>query len=91
MVIDGEKKERSLFRIVKDTLTPERRANSVIAFDDNSSAIRGFPITTIQPETPGCPSRFIQEQFMSHILLRHITSLQVWLPSLVLSRGVYRV
>ena len=61
MVIDGEKKERSLFRIVKDTLTPERRANSVIAFDDNSSAI--------QPETPGCPSRFIQEQFMSHILL----------------------
>ena len=69
MVIDGEKKERSLFRIVKDTLTPERRANSVIAFDDNSSAIRGFPITTIQPETPGCPSRFIQEQFMSHILL----------------------
>ena len=69
MVIDGEKKERSLFRIVKDTLTPERRANSVIAFDDNSSAIRGSPITTIQPETPGCPSRFIQEQFMSHILL----------------------
>ena len=31
MVIDGEKKERSLFRIVKDTLTPERRSNSVIA------------------------------------------------------------
>ena len=87
MVIDGEKKERSLFRIVKDTLTPERRANSVIAFDDNSSAIRGFPITTIQPETPfrssSCPIFCCQ--------LRHITSLQVWLPSLVLSRGVYRV
>ena len=64
MVIDGKKKDRSLFRIVKDTLTPERRANSVIAFNDNSSAIRGFPITTIQPET-----RFVQEKFMSHILL----------------------
>lgn len=69
MVIDGEKKERSLFRIVKDTLTEERRANSVIAFNDNSSAIRGFPITTLQPETPGKPSRFIQEKLMSHILL----------------------
>ena len=69
MVIDGEKKDRSLFRIVKDTLTPEHRANSVIAFNDNSSAIRGFPITTIQPETPGQPSRFVQEKFMSHILL----------------------
>ena len=42
MVIDGEKKPRSLFRIVKDTLTEERRKNSVIAFNDNSSAIRGF-------------------------------------------------
>ena len=31
MVIDGEKKERSLFRIVKDTLTPERRDNIVIS------------------------------------------------------------
>ena len=69
MIIDGEKKSRSLFRIVKDTLTPERRKNSVIAFDDNSSAIRGFDITTIQPECPGKPSKFIQEKFMSHILL----------------------
>mgnify|MGYP001048932907 FL=1 len=69
MIIDGEKKPRSLFRIVKDTLTPERRKNSVIAFDDNSSAIRGFDITTIQPECPGKPSKFIQEKFMSHILL----------------------
>ena len=69
MIIDGEKKDRSLFRIVKDTLTPERRSNSVIAFNDNSSAIQGFEITTIQPEQPGKPSKFIQEKFMSHILL----------------------
>ena len=41
----------------------------MIAFDDNSSAIRGFDITTIQPECPGKPSKFIQEKFMSHILL----------------------
>ena len=69
MVIDGEKKPRSLFRIVKDTLTEERRKNSVIAFNDNSSAIRGFEIATIQPECPGKPSKFVQQKFMSHILL----------------------
>ena len=69
MVIDGEKKPRSLFRIVKDTLTEERRKNSVIAFNDNSSAIRGFEISTIQPEHPGLPSKFVQQKFMSHILL----------------------
>ena len=69
MVIDGEKKPRSLFRIVKDTLTEERRKNSVIAFNDNSSAIRGFEISTIQPEHPGLPSKFVQQKFMSPILL----------------------
>ena len=68
MVIDGEKKPRSLFRIVKDTLTEERRKNSVIAFNDNSSAIRGFEISTIQPEHPGLPSKCVY-QFMSPILL----------------------
>ena len=69
MVIDGEKRLHSFMRMMKDTLTGEYDKNSVIAFNDNSSAICGFEITTIQPECPGKPSKFVQEKFMSHILL----------------------
>jgi phosphoribosylformylglycinamidine synthase len=41
MIIDGEEKEDTLFRMVKDTLKTSND-NSVIAFHDNSSAIKGY-------------------------------------------------
>eukprot|EP01127_Copromyxa_protea_P020281 TRINITY_DN675_c0_g1_i1.p1 TRINITY_DN675_c0_g1~~TRINITY_DN675_c0_g1_i1.p1 ORF type:complete len:1177 (-),score=273.79 TRINITY_DN675_c0_g1_i1:121-3651(-) len=41
IVIDGEEMEKSLFDLVQETLEPNS-ANSVIAFSDNSSAIRGY-------------------------------------------------
>ena len=51
MVIDGEEKEESLFRIVKDTLekNPNANKNSVIAFNDNSSSIVGAKIRALVP------------------------------------------
>ena len=53
--IDDEKMPEDLFGIVKDTWNKNRR-NSVIGFKDNSSAIRGGPITALLPSTPGQPS-----------------------------------
>lgn len=31
----------------------DKPTNSIIAFKDNSRAIRGFPVKTLQPKTPG--------------------------------------
>lgn len=54
--IDDEKMPEDLFGIVKDTWNKNRR-NSVIGFKDNSSAIRGGPITAFLPTSPGQPSK----------------------------------
>ena len=57
MVIDGEEKGETLFRMVKDTITKAKVAkagdgagNSIIAFHDNSSVIRGYPIKRLCPQ-----------------------------------------
>ncbi|HXK60042.1 MAG TPA: phosphoribosylformylglycinamidine synthase, partial [Acidobacteriota bacterium] len=57
LVIDGKPVTESLLDIIKSTLKANP-ANSLIAFRDNSSGIRGFEITTILPEKPGRHSRF---------------------------------
>ena len=45
MIIDGEEMPGTLFKIVKETnKSDDPGNNSVIAFHDNSSAIRGYPI-----------------------------------------------
>lgn len=66
--IDDEKMPEDLFGIVKDTWNKNRR-NSVIGFKDNSSAIRGGPISTILPSTPGQPSKIEQAKRDWDILL----------------------
>ncbi|MFA5354822.1 MAG: phosphoribosylformylglycinamidine synthase, partial [Thermodesulfovibrionales bacterium] len=68
LVIDGKEVPDTLMRIVKE---PYKRNpnNSVIAFNDNSSAIRGFEIRTITPEKPGMPSPFREESLPYHITL----------------------
>lgn len=57
LVVDGREVPDTLMKIVKATLEANRN-NSVIAFSDNSSSIKGYGITTIIPETPGKPSPF---------------------------------
>lgn len=57
LVIDRQEMPGNLMSIIKDTLDRNPN-NSVIAFKDNSSAIRGYPVRTIMPIKPGGPSRF---------------------------------
>ncbi|MBI3593188.1 MAG: phosphoribosylformylglycinamidine synthase, partial [Nitrospirae bacterium] len=67
LVIDGKAVPESLMEIVKE---PYKRNpnNSVIAFKDNSSAIRGCEISTLIPEKPGDPSLFREENVTYHII-----------------------
>ena len=65
--VDGKRIPETLFRIVKDPLRANPR-NSVIAFKDNSSAIRGYRIRTILPEEPGRCSRFLEAGPTYHLI-----------------------
>lgn len=69
MVFDGVEKEKTLFDMVKSTLKAGSRAkqNSVIAFHDNSSAIRGFEgVQMVVPEAAGGPSRMVLQNKYVH-------------------------
>ncbi|HTR44257.1 MAG TPA: phosphoribosylformylglycinamidine synthase, partial [Thermodesulfovibrionales bacterium] len=67
LIIDGEEISRSLMEIIKE---PYRRNpnNSVIAFGDNSSAIRGYRIKSIVPRKPGSPSSFRKKDLTYHVI-----------------------
>ncbi len=67
LIIDGTKIPESLMDIIKRPYL-ENPNNSVIAFRDNSSAIRGFRIRTILPERPGYPSKFIEAEPFYNII-----------------------
>ena len=67
LVIDGEPVSQTLFEIVKSTWWANP-GNSVIAFHDNSSAIKGFRIWTIMPEHPGTCSRFVRRRCFYHLI-----------------------
>lgn len=66
LIIDGIRIPETLMDIIKKPYL-ENPNNSVIAFRDNSSAIRGFRVKTIIPEKPGLPSRFIETKPLYHI------------------------
>jgi phosphoribosylformylglycinamidine synthase len=68
IVIDGAEQPRTLFRVVQDTLDAHA-GNSVIAFADNSSAIRGYTVKTLQPSAPGQPGAFTVAPRLRHCLL----------------------
>lgn len=51
MVIDGEEKPLTLFKMVKATLTDENKGNSIIAYHDNSSSIRGYECDALCPSS----------------------------------------
>lgn len=65
MTIDGEVHPKSLMSIVKE---PWRRnpGNSLIAFGDDSSAIRGQQVTAFTPAEPGRPSPLTPTQRIYH-------------------------
>jgi phosphoribosylformylglycinamidine synthase len=67
LVIDGEEIPDHLIALVNNTLEASP-SNSIIAFRDNSSAIRGFPIRTILPVRTGEPSPLEMVDLVHHII-----------------------
>jgi phosphoribosylformylglycinamidine synthase len=65
LIIDGEEIPYNLIEIIKRPLNASQN-NSVIAFKDNSSAIKGYEIKTIIPEIPGEPSGFKMTRVFYH-------------------------
>ena len=66
-VIDDKEEPETLMEIVRSTLEANA-TNSIIAFKDNSSGIRGRDIFTILPESPGAPSPFSMRKLPYHII-----------------------
>lgn len=67
LIIDNKEIPETLMDIVKQPLK-KNPGNSVIAFKDNSSAIRGYEIETIMPDHPGKPSPFTNKRLMHHVI-----------------------
>lgn len=55
IVVDGEKKPENLMSIVSAPWK-QNPNNSVVAFKDNSSALRGTTVQPVLPSNPGSPS-----------------------------------
>jgi phosphoribosylformylglycinamidine synthase len=69
MVIDGVEKPSTLFQMVKATLSETSKANSIIAFHDNSSSIRGYDCLALKPNSVGTASSMsVQKQTLHPIL-----------------------
>ena len=64
LTVDGEQVDECLFDIVEDTLR-RNPGNSVIAFKDNSSAIKGFRVNRLEPTRPGepCPLELQEKDY----------------------------
>jgi phosphoribosylformylglycinamidine synthase len=58
LIIDGEEQRETLLDIINSTLRANP-SNSIIAFKDNSSGIRGYEVSTIVPSLPGRCSPFV--------------------------------
>jgi len=68
LIVDGKEVSENLMQIIKQPLKANPN-NSVIAFKDNSSGIRGYKIKTILPVVPGRHSRFKEKNLKYHIIL----------------------
>ncbi|EDQ89870.1 uncharacterized protein MONBRDRAFT_18981 [Monosiga brevicollis MX1] len=58
LVLDGVEQPLSLMKMVKRTQTETQPNNSVIAFHDNSSAIKGFAVPVLRPTQTDGPAPF---------------------------------
>jgi phosphoribosylformylglycinamidine synthase len=67
LVLDGREAPCSLIALIKETLDAHPH-NSVIAFRDNSSAIRGHRVPTVVPRRSGEPSPFVPSDANYHII-----------------------
>jgi phosphoribosylformylglycinamidine synthase len=67
LVIDGIEAPRNLMELLQAPLDANP-GNSVIAFKDNSSCIRGYRIRTLMPEQPGQPGRMVPAEADYHII-----------------------
>ncbi len=66
-IIDGVVMPETLMDIVKSTLEANP-GNSLVAFNDNSSAIRGYNVWALIPEHPGQSSAFVKKQMTYHLI-----------------------
>jgi len=67
LIIDGSEVQGTLMDIVRAPLIA-RPNNSVIAFKDNSSAIAGYGIKALKPESPGNPSPYRVDDLHYHVI-----------------------
>ncbi|MBN1298722.1 MAG: phosphoribosylformylglycinamidine synthase, partial [Actinobacteria bacterium] len=67
MVIDGEIMTKTLMQIIKSTLETNP-SNSIIAFKDNSGAIKGYSIYTIYPDSDAGGFSFKSRKRIYHII-----------------------
>ncbi|RJQ31583.1 phosphoribosylformylglycinamidine synthase [Candidatus Parcubacteria bacterium] len=67
IIIDGKVMPFTLMEVIQGTL--KNRENSIIAFHDNASAIRGFTITVLTPSKPGLPSPVRMATLLYHFVL----------------------
>ncbi|MBA3060049.1 MAG: phosphoribosylformylglycinamidine synthase, partial [Nitrospirae bacterium] len=67
LIVDGKEVPENLMQIIKQPLKANPN-NSVIAFKDNSSGIKGYEIKTIIPENIGQYSRFKEANLKYHII-----------------------
>ena len=68
LILDGEELPHNLMALIQDTLEANPQ-NSIIAFKDNSSAIRGPRIETLMPLLAGKPSALVPATVTYHPLL----------------------
>lgn len=68
--IDGTPLPETLFQMVKSTLPADcGNTNSVIAFHDNSSAIRGFEVEVLQTTDPALAAALQTTHRLLHPIL----------------------
>jgi phosphoribosylformylglycinamidine synthase len=67
LMIDGVVMPETLMDIVKSTLKANP-SNSIIAFKDNSSGMKGYDCWTILPGQPGKPAPFTKQKVQYHII-----------------------
>eukprot|EP00559_Dactyliosolen_fragilissimus_P000909 CAMPEP_0184855730 /NCGR_PEP_ID=MMETSP0580-20130426/866_1 /TAXON_ID=1118495 /ORGANISM="Dactyliosolen fragilissimus" /LENGTH=1315 /DNA_ID=CAMNT_0027350309 /DNA_START=32 /DNA_END=3979 /DNA_ORIENTATION=+ len=69
MVIDGVEKPKTLFQMVKETLPKGKPNNSIIAFHDNSSSIKGYDCKALKPTSPDKAGPMILKNQTLHPIL----------------------
>ena len=68
LILDGKEVPETLMQLIQAPLKTNP-SNSLIAFKDNSSAIKGYSISTIMPSRPGLCSPFIEREAVYHLIL----------------------